>query len=231
MTRSATSAVLVSLCAILSIAASPARASEAGEPGALGEASTTLTLNASDIRWSDAAPDPDATLGKPAPLPYGEPGPWWISLGIGLAPAQTEGDFAVDARLNLTTSTFLVEDIEFLMEWDLWGFLQEGTDSVGLSWSFLLRVHFPLDEQKDTTFFLDGGVGVLGSVNRVPEDGTYINFIPKLGVGISHRLDDSASRLVGGVRWHHISNARINGEDRNPSRDGVMVYLGYTFPL
>lgn len=198
----------------------------------LSELTSSLSLDLAEVRWSDAAPPPgDSTLGAPAPLPYGDPGQWWISVGLGLAPGQTESDFALDGRLNLSTSTFLVEDFELLMEWDLWGFSQEGKDSAGLSWSFVLRVHFPLDDEKDTTFFLDGGVGLLGANNRVPAEGTNLNFLPKLGVGISHRLGESASRLVGGVRWHHISNARILGEDRNPSRDGVMFYLGYTFPL
>lgn len=45
-----------------------------------------------------------------------------------------------------------------------------------------------------------------------------------LGIG------DDGARLMGGVRWHHISNARIKGEDHNPGRDSIMVYVGMSFP-
>ena len=222
---SASIVVTTALCVLCRVVA----ASPDNPPGP-GDA--PLKLDADEIRWNDAArSSSDESLGKHAPVPYGMPGQWWLSVGAGVAAAQTDGDFAADGRLNLTTSTFLVEDFEFLMEWDFWGFMQDGPDAVGLSWSFLLRVHFPLDDERNTTFFLDGGVGVLGSTERVPEDGTFVNLIPKLGFGWSHRLGDSADRLVGGVRWHHISNARISGEESNPSRDGVMFYLGYTFPL
>ena len=80
---------------------------------ALGETihdvGSSLSLDIADIRWSDAAPPKDDSLGKPSPLPYGQPGQWWLSVGAGLGFGQTDGDFALDGRLNLTTSTFVVE--------------------------------------------------------------------------------------------------------------------------
>ena len=37
--------------------------------------------------------------------------------------------------------------------------------------------------------------------------------------------------LEAGLGWHHISNARINGDDENPSRDLPMLHVGLVFPL
>jgi hypothetical protein len=196
---------------------------------------TDLRFDADESRAALIAQD-DANPANPAPpvktfKPYGQPDQWWIGLGGGIAYGQTEGDGAIDGRLTLSTSVFLVENLEFIMDWSLWGYAQDGSDTVGASWSFLFRIHFPFDDDNRTTFFLDGGVGAMISADEVPETGTNLNFLPQLGLGLSHQLGDGPARLVGGVRWHHISNARIDGEDRNPSRDGAMLYLAYTFPF
>jgi hypothetical protein len=199
----------------------------------LDEVSSTLRLNADETRASlveqhaQAESEPEVRTYRP----YGMPGQWWIGLGGGIGPGQTDGDYATDARLTLTTSMFIVEDFEFLMDWSFWGFFEDGYDTVGGSWSFLFRLHFPLDDERLTTLFLDGGVGLLIAADEVPEGGTNLNFLPQLGAGVSHQLGDGPGRIVGGVRWHHISNARIDGEANNPSRDGVMFYLSYTFPI
>ncbi|MGP1309963.1 MAG: acyloxyacyl hydrolase [Phycisphaerales bacterium] len=204
----------------------------------LAHAETALDVLSTDLRFDASSADlvQDAVPQNPAPpltqAPrYGEPGGWWIGLGGGIAPGQTDGDAALDARLTLTTSTFLLEDFEFIMDWSLWGYAQEGDDTFGASWSFLFRLHFPFDDDKRTTFFVDGGVGLMLSAEEVPDHGTNVNFLPQLGAGLSHQLGDGPARIVGGVRWHHISNARIDGEDNNPSRDGAMFYVAYTFPF
>src|SRR5436309_3218979 len=60
--------------------------------------------------------------------------------------------------------------------------------------------------------------------------GTGFDFMPRAGVGFTRRLTDDM-RLEAGLRWHHISNARIHGEARNPSRDAPMFYVGLIFPF
>ena len=76
---------------------------------------------------------------------------------------------------------------------------------------------------------------VLGSFlftgDDVPPDGTSINFTPRAGMGVTRALDDSGTRLMVGVRWAHISNARIEGDGENPSRDSVMGYVGVIWPF
>mgnify|MGYP001951235339 CR=1 FL=1 len=51
------------------------------------------------------------------------------------------------------------------------------------------------------------------------------------GIGMTHQISDDGTRLVGGLRWHHISNARIHGDDSNPSRDAPHVYLQVAIPF
>jgi hypothetical protein len=81
------------------------------------------------------------------------------------------------------------------------------------------------------TLFADVGIGVLLATDNTPSGGTGFNFTPRAGVGGTWRLNDEGVRLQAGVRWHHISNARINGETRNPDRDGIMGYVALQFPL
>ena len=42
-----------------------------------------------------------------------------------------------------------------------------------------------------------------------------------LGVALDER-----TRLLVGVRWSHISNARLWGDDDNPGSDSVMLHVG-----
>jgi lipid A 3-O-deacylase len=110
-----------------------------------------------------------------------------------------------------------------------WYFDQRGDNAFGLTLSLVLRWHF-LDF--DTwTVFIDGGAGILGSTDLVPANGTGFNFVPRAGLGATIKLGDGPGRLVIGARWHHISNARVLGEDRNPSRDGPMGYIAFQFPF
>ena len=42
---------------------------------------------------------------------------------------------------------------------------------------------------------------------------------------------DGEMRVLMGMRWHHISNARSSGAEDNPSRDGAMLYVGLAMPF
>jgi hypothetical protein len=75
------------------------------------------------------------------------------------------------------------------------------------------------------------GIGVMGATGDVPDGGTPFDLMPRAGIGVTKQLTDDGLRLDVGVRWHHISNARINGDDENPSRDGAMLYAGLIFPF
>jgi len=48
---------------------------------------------------------------------------------------------------------------------------------------------------------------------------------------VTRRITDGGVRLQAGVRWAHISNARIKGDDDNPSRDSAMLYVALVFPF
>ncbi|MEO1008346.1 MAG: acyloxyacyl hydrolase [Planctomycetota bacterium] len=136
---------------------------------------------------------------------------------------------ALDTGFTASFNEFIVDDIEYLLELGVWYFNEfESADSGGISGSLGFRWHF-INRQKWTAF-ADIGIGVLFATDTVPPEGTGFNFMPRAGVGVTRELYGD-TRLIAGVRWHHISNARINGEARNPARDSPLLYVGVVIPF
>lgn len=166
---------------------------------------------------------------KPAARPFGSAGTSWLTVGAGVAFGATEGESATDANASLAWNYFLINDVEFSLEGAGWYFSQPGEDQGGGSASLAFRWHF-VNKQK-WSLFAEIGVGVLAATGEVPSGGTSVDFLPRAGVGATFELSPGGARLQTGVRWHHISNARFQGDSNNPSRDGVMIFAGVMFPL
>lgn len=185
--------------------------------------------------------DPAAV--QPAPSTSGQPvaeqlrflDEGYDALTIGAIGALDLED-NLDTALTLSYTRFLTDRFEWGAELGLWGFFQEGDDAVGASVTAMFRYHFwntadagPLGP--DWTSFFELGIGVMGSSDDVPFEGTSFNFMPRIGIGVTKRINDRGWRAVAGVRWHHISNARINSQESNPSRDSASVFFGLSIPL
>jgi hypothetical protein len=173
-----------------------------------------------------ADPAPDALEPAPVAKKYGTEGTQWILFGGGAAYDLTEN---TDINVNAGYSVFLLDDIEWLLELGAWYHAQDGDDAASLNPVMEFRWHFY--NSGDTSFFLNGGIGLLFATDEVPDGGTGFDFTPRAGVGLTRRIGLGGARLIAGLRWHHISNARINGEDRNPSRDAPMLYVQVAVPF
>lgn len=173
-------------------------------------------------------PQEPATSDPPPPAraAYGSEGSQWLWAGYGIADNFQD---STDQYAYFTWSTFLAQDIELGLEAGAWYFNQPGDNEGGLSGSLLFRWHFVHAET--WTAYVMAGIGMLGATGNVPDDGTSFDLLPRVGVGVTKQLTDDGLRLDVGVRWHHISNARIYGDDDNPSRDGAMLYVGLIFPF
>lgn len=201
----------------------------------LARAQDSSPLNTSvasvSLQPQDAPPPPSSAAppAAPAPAPHGEygaEGTQWLWAGYGIADNFQD---SVDQYAYFTWSTFLAKDVELGLEAGLWYFNQPGDNEGGLSGSLLFRWHFYHAET--WTSYVSLGIGMLGATGNVPDTGTSFDFLPRAGIGITKQLTDDGLRLDLGLRWHHISNARIHGDDDNPSRDGAMLYVGLIFPF
>ncbi|MFN7020300.1 MAG: acyloxyacyl hydrolase [Phycisphaerales bacterium] len=208
-------------------------------PGqALADGRATLELIDTLVQPTAPEPRPEAAVGTSPALGmdttrqrrFGRAGSWWWSIGSGVA-TDFGGD--IDTNVHGILSTFIADDFEFGVEFAGWYFSQEGPDTGGLSGSMILRWHFAGDDDRSWTLFGDIGIGLLGAFDDAPDGGTGLNFLPRLGFGYTRALGDDpcGPRLTLGARWHHISNARIEGEERNPARDALMGYFEIQFPF
>ncbi len=204
-----------------------------GLPALAAHDTGVLDTSPAGVSYQPATPpttSPDRSGSAPAAqaphAEYGAEGSQWLSAGYGVADNFAD---AVDQYVYFSWSTFLARDVELGLEAGLWYFNQPGDNQEGLSGSVLFRWHFIHTETWTAYGML--GIGLMGATGEVPDGGTSFDLMPRAGLGITKQLTDDGLRLDLGVRWHHISNARINGDDDNPSRDGAMLYVGLVFPF
>lgn len=184
----------------------------------------TLQPEQASADKTDASPA-EVTLDRPAPVTFGAQGSKWWTIGAGVANDLSD---ATDINVHGAYSYFLAEDVEFAGELGLWYYGLEDS-SFGVNPNMVFRWHF-FNNQK-WTVYADMGIGVLLTTDDVPNDGTSFNFTPRAGVGFTRQIGESNTRWQLGLRWAHISNGRMSGDDDNPSRDSVMVYTGVVFPF
>ena len=153
---------------------------------------------------------------------------WSLSAG---AAFNSEAN---DYQLVYGYHYFIADNFEFSVRGSGWVHDQEDSTPISANVGIAFRYYF-LNEDRPTddqwAWYLEAGIGLLGSSEEVPEDGSQFNFTPRAGGGVAIPLTDSGVRLDLGVRWHHISNASQFGTDDNPDRDSIMVYAGVMFPM
>ncbi|MEO1535581.1 MAG: acyloxyacyl hydrolase [Planctomycetota bacterium] len=169
-------------------------------------------------------PEPDSTVPTTAAT-YGVAGSARFIAGFRGAQDFEEN---TDVSLFAQQTWFVVDDVEIGAELAGWWIFQDD-DTWGVSSSLVVRYHFY--QQPTWSVFAEGGIGLFIASDNVPDEGTSFGFMPRIGVGTSMRIDDRDTRLMLGIHWHHISNARLNGEARNPARDAVGFYAGISVPF
>jgi opacity protein-like surface antigen len=153
---------------------------------------------------------------------WGQADTAWLTLGAG---TSTDWDELSDINITAAYSYFVDRDVEFMLELAIREFDMPGEDQIGINPMLVFRRHFALDDARDWSWYIDIGIGVMLSADDIPQDGTSFNFTPRAGTGLTYQVSDDW-RLIAGFRWSHISNARIFGDDDNPSSDGVMFSIG-----
>jgi lipid A 3-O-deacylase PagL len=100
---------------------------------------------------------------------------------------------------------------------------QAGPDADIYALNALLRQH--LYHRGRFSLFVDVGGAVSISDTRTPPNGTYYNYMEETGVGSTIQIKDDL-HLIGGLRYYHLSNARLEGPVHNPSINGLQGYIG-----
>ncbi len=181
---------------------------------------TTLSLGMVPMQ-DEPETQPKAT----APARFGQEGSrrWHLRGAFASEVGDSSTTFAL---VGVGMSQFIADNLSLDAELNAISFNQDIEDTEGINFNLLLRYHFYVD--RNWTAYVDGGAGLMYSINDVPAHGSSFNFTPQAGVGFTLDLGGNI-RLMTGVRWHHISNA--NTYSANPGRDSIETYLGLSFPF
>ena len=187
--------------------------------------STTHTI---EDRWALAMlqddgpsqPSSDAIL----PTPFGSAGTWRFNVqaGAGWDIKRDNQEYLA----GVSWSYFVIDDVSMELEFNGLFADQKTDNAAGFNFNLIFRWHFWTEERWST--YLDFGAGLLLSTDHIPQNGSSFNFTPQGGVGLTYALREE-TRLILGVRWHHISNA--NTFEDNPGRDSILFYSGLSFPF
>lgn len=177
-----------------------------------------------DAKLLDEPASGNAVAGLPRHQAWGraESGTW----GALIASSSVTGD-DTDTFAGLQVTAFVLDRLELGGEVaQFTSFRDGGREALGFSLSAVGRYH--IVDRSWGSVFGDVGLGGVYSSEAVPEGGTNLNFLPRVGGGVSFRTSER-SRILVGARWHHISNGRLNGDDENPARDELLVFVGWQF--
>lgn len=73
--------------------------------------------------------------------------------------------------------------------------------------------------------FVDVGLGLSRASVRVPPRGTRVNYLVRTSGGLSRTLSSRTAATIA-LTWLHLSNASLEGRDRNPDIQAVGVTIG-----
>ncbi len=190
---------------------------------------TRLSIGATPLSFAFVADETTARSADLAPslsTAFGTADTWRLNLLGGVISdfsTTTGGEFRAEFEY------FLIERFSLVPVLELGGFVQDGgEDPLMVAGALLLRWHFLAGE--DWTIFADAGCGLAYLTADLPPDTNSIKFNPQIGVGFTLAVTPgSEARLMGGVRWYHLSNARTASS--NEGFDGAEAYLGLSIPF
>lgn len=189
------------------------------------------------VALSAAAFAPPASAAPPDESAGGfEKGTWTFQAYGGyvndLGPYDVEAGFA-----SVGVGYYLVDNISLSAEVSGYGISQpegdgedegKGGNAVAGGAGVVFRHH--IFEAGETSLFIDVAASLFEASERVPAEGTRWNYATQTGLGIVHGRGSGPNLLLG-VRFFHLSNADMHGNDRNPALNGVSGYVGVMFKL
>jgi len=149
-----------------------------------------------------------------------------ITFDGGWAEPGSPGEELISASTGF--NYYLLDDFSIGMEANGYRIIQEDGNAWAGGADLLFRNHF-IDRQK-WSLYGELGLGFLEADRRVPRRGTDFNFNVVAGPGVAWHLT-SRIDLLTSIRYFHVSNARAQGPDNNPSINDVQAYAGLMFKI
>lgn len=156
------------------------------------------------------------------PQPFADKQRWTFEvLGTGVADVSNKhvAIYGVTAGVGY----YFWQNMAIMLDVSGYGYNQGHTDGAATGATLGLRHH--LFSVGKSSVFVDCSGGVIEASNNLPAGGTHLNNTIEAGLGVASPIRDNMYLLTG-VRFFHISNARSEGADRNPSINGIQGVIG-----
>jgi hypothetical protein len=164
----------------------------------------------------------EVPVAEEIPPEFGDAGSVRVQVG---ATGAYDFDDVTMALARTSVSLFIIKGLSLDLEADF-GYLgqSEGEDGVGVGFTMLTRWHFL--RRETWSLYGEVGIGLFFSSVDVPVGGGQINFNPQAGGGVSFEVARDV-RMMLGMRWTHLSNARTLAS--NPGVDALGIYAMVSF--
>ena len=106
-----------------------------------------------------------------------------------------------------------------------WEFRPAGMDDVG-GWEAEMRLRYYCLEAAGVGLFVDANGGAILTEHPMPPPGTKLNYTFSFGTGLEIPIS-SKGCLLGGMEFHHMSNARGRYAEDNPAQNQRFYWLGF----
>ena len=159
---------------------------------------------------------------EPANFPKGT----FTATSYGTFTRNLTGPKAIMESGTVGIGYYIFDNVSLNTEFSAYHNSQDGRDATISALNLLLRQH--LLHEGRFSLFVDVGASVSIADAPTPPMGTYYNYMEMTGVGSTWALTDNL-HLIGGVRYFHLSNARLKGPVHNPSINGMQGYVGLMY--
>lgn len=173
-----------------------------------------------------------AASSSPAPAPA--PGPFTKNaIGVELAGALlTEAWNFNGSREWWGAGSFAMswafkDGMALVVEFQAAGITQAEPRAAFLN-GIMPMARFRLFQRGPSALFLETGAGVSWSDTVVPPRGTRFNYLIVVSAGMTHQLSRQV-HAVASARLLHLSNASLQGRNRNPDIEALGGYFGLLF--
>ena len=175
---------------------------------------------------------------------------WWPILALCLstsapaarADASTSDPFKKGARYGSVTAAisrkpslawialtqahvnyYPVEDMAIICG-GMFGYLDADRTNPGALGGFEMGLRWHFAKQAKWSTYAEGLAGAVYQRHPITPQSLRFNFDLQGGGGATYRVSNR-TLVAGGMRFHHLSNARVHGKEQNLGYDAPMLYL------
>lgn len=186
-------------------------------------ASCPMTVCAETPSASTAAPADASSVPRPAADQPTDPFAKGSRYGSVLAAASRKPALAWFALTQLTIHYYLVDDLAMIAGGQV-GYVESQRTTGGAFGGPELGLRWHVAKNARWSVYVDALAGAMYQQHAITPASLRFNFDLQGGAGATYRVSRN-TLCAGGVRSHHLSNARVRGKNRNMGYDAVMLYL------